>query len=911
MADRDLRIRMLLEAADRVSRPLRDIAGGNVRAAQTMRVTRDRLKEIDRAQRDIAGFRELKAGTRAAELAMKTAQARVNQLGRELAQTANPTRKLTREFEQARGAAQRLEREHGDQVRRLGEVRDRLQAAGVSTRDLARHERELRQEAARTNSELAEQARRLAVTTDRQRRFAAARDQFGRGQQLAGSMAVGGMAAVGTGAAIGRPLVGVIADAQRYQSAMTDIAQKGDLTRAQANQLGKELLVAARHANQLPEAMQGGVDTLMGLGASVPDAAAMVPAIGRASTAYKAEMADMAAATWAVKDNLKVTAGETAKVIDVMAQTGKRGAFEMKDMAGAFPALTAAYQGLGQKGVGAVADLAAGLQIARKGAGDSATAGTNLANILQKIASPATNKAFAKMGVDLPAALKKAYREGKTPLEAITELTNKTLNGDLSRLGYLFEDAQVQAGLRPLIQNFEEFKRIRAEAMAASGTTDRDFAERMRDSAERTKALQIRGQALAVQLGELLLPAVERIAIKVGQLADRFSAFAEQHPGVAKALLLTAGGIAAMLLVLGVLGVAAGGVVGPLYLFGAAAKLAGMGMLPFLGTVLLVIAAVAALAIAAYAIYQNWGAISGFFAELWNAIAAKVGAAAQAIVAVFSGMWAGVKSAFSISIGDLLGRLAYFVGYALGTLFRFGGRIFAWFTGTLPGLLSSGWQAAWSGLTGAITAAGTWLTTALPRMLANGWVAAWNAFRTAMRVAFVTLPRLFFDFGAMIVQGLWNGIKSAPGRLWNAGVRMAKSLSGGFKAANKIQSPSRVFMELGGHVMSGLGLGLAQGENGPLGRMQGLSTRLAKAVAIGASVPLTIGATAASAGSPGSMPVPRSAQALAPITIHVHGAPGQSAEVLARAVAEELDRRERASAAAARSTLADREDDWS
>lgn len=105
----------------------------------------------------------------------------------------------------------------------------------------------------------------------------------------------------------------------------------------------------------------------------------------------------------------------------------------------------------------------------------------NLGNVLQKITSPATVKAFEKMGVDLPAALKRMYAEGKTPIEAIAELTNKTLKGDLSRIGFLFEDAQVQAGLRPLIQNMEEYRRIRAEAGNAGGTTDRDFAERMRD----------------------------------------------------------------------------------------------------------------------------------------------------------------------------------------------------------------------------------------------------------------------------------------------------------------------------------------------------------------------------------------------------------------------------------------------
>jgi hypothetical protein len=66
-----------------------------------------------------------------------------------------------------------------------------------------------------------------------------------------------------------------------------------------------------------------------------------------------------------------------------------------------------------------VADLTAALEIARRGAGTSEEAATNIANLLAKINSPTVTRAFAKnFGVDLPAALKAAYAQGKTPMEA-------------------------------------------------------------------------------------------------------------------------------------------------------------------------------------------------------------------------------------------------------------------------------------------------------------------------------------------------------------------------------------------------------------------------------------------------------------------------------------------------------------
>jgi TP901 family phage tail tape measure protein len=1019
MADRDLRIRMLLEAADKVSRPLRDIAGGSTKAAQAMRAARDRLKEIDRAQKDIAGFRELKVGVRTASEAMRAAQTRAQALGRQIAATENPTRALTREFRLARDAANRLEQAHQAETRKLGEMRDRLQAAGISTRDLARHERELRDAAARTNTELTEQTQRLSQVTDRQKRFAAARETFARGQQTAGNMAASGAAALGAGYAIARPLVGVVGEAQRFQSVMTDIAQKGGLSRAEADKLGASLLVAARNANQMPEDLQRGVDILSGLGASVPDAAIMMPAIAKAATAYKAEVGDLANATYAVSDNLKVAASDTARTIDIMAQSGKRGAFEVKDMAAAMPALTAAYQGLGQKGLSAVADLSAGLQIMRKGAGDSATAGTNMANVLQKIASPSTNKAFAKLGVDLPAGLKRAYQEGKTPLEAIAELTNKTLKGDLSKLGYLFEDAQVQQGLRPLIQNMEEFKRIRAEAAGANGTADTDYAERMRDSAEKTKALRVNAATLAVTLGNQLLPMVNAVMGKVSGLVSRFTAWSQRHPKLSKAILVTTAVLAALLAIFGVIAVVLAAVMGPFILvnagltaMGVAGGIASAGLMPILGTIALVVGAILLLAGGAYLIYKNWGKITGFFSELWAGVTASFDAAIGAVTGLASRMWAGVKGAFAgglqgvtnlfldwspigilwrimsaglaalgvkvpgsfsdfgrRAIGGLVTGMTGMFSAAIGAVTGLAGRIWAGITGAfaggmqgvtnlfldwspigilwrvisaglgalgikVPGSFSDFGRAAIGGLVTGMTgmfsaavgavsslASSIWATvkSAFSGGMAGvtGLLLAWHPIEILWRVISaglgalgITVPARFSEFGRNIIMGLIRGITGMVGAVGKAISGVASATIGWFKQKLGIRSPSRVFAGLGGYMMQGLTRGIDGGADGPIGRVDQLSRRLTRAIATGAAASMTV--TAAAAPSSGSgVGTGSAAQRGAPTyNITVNAAPGQDAQAIARAVAAELDRRERQAGSNVRSSLSDRTDDW-
>jgi TP901 family phage tail tape measure protein len=864
VADRDLRIRMLLAASDRVTRPLRDIAGGSRAATEALRGTRERLRELDRQQAQIQGFRTLKLGMRETEQQMRSAQARVTALGREIAQTANPTRAMTREFEKAQREAAQLERQHQSESTQLRELRTRLREAGIETRDLARHERELRDRARDTNRELSEQERHLERVANREQRMGAARDRFSRTMGTAGNVAGAGMGMLATAGAMSLPIVAGVQAAQEYESKMTDIGQKANLTRAATAHMGEDLLRAARAANQLPEAMQGGVDTLAGFGLDPRQATAMMQPIGRAATAYKAEISDLAAASFAAHDNLKVALDDTGRMIDAMAAAGKAGAFEVKDMAQYFPALSAVYQGLGQTGVAAGSDLAAALQITRKGAGDSASAATNLGNILQKITSPATVRAFAKMGVDLPKALKRMYAEGKTPIEAISELTNKTLEGDLSRLGYLFEDAQVQQGLRPLIQNMEEYRRIRGEAMNASGTTDTDFAERMRDSAEQTKQLTVNAATLGIQLGTVLLPTANDLLGKASAMAARLGDWSQRHPALTKAIVVGTVAITAMMGAAALLTLAYAAMMGPMALFGALSTATGIAMLPMIGIVLAVVAAVALLAYGAYQVYNNWGAITGFFGGIW-----------ERIRSTFTSNWTFIRNL-------LLGALVIFMPVVAALML-------------VTKAVYDNWGAIRSGfMAGVAFIAAMVRPIVQPLLNVLGFLGG--------------LYLRFSQMGLHLIQGLGRGILSGVGWVLKLITNVATTLGGAFAKAMGIHSPSRVFMAYGGHLMAGLHNGIDNDADAPVGRMTRLSRDLTQALAVTAATP----ALAVAGVTPGTGSAPTMARAAAApmtVTIHINGA-NRDPQDIAAAVEQALARIEAGRRADSYSAFAD-PPDWS
>lgn len=172
------------------------------------------------------------------------------------------------------------------------------------------------------------------------------------------------------------------------------------------------------------------------------------------------------------------------------------------------------------------------------------------------------------------------------------------------------------------------------------------------------------------------------------------------------------------------------------------------------------------------------------------------------------------------------------------------------------------------------------------------------------------LPRKFTDAGVAMIQGLIGGFRSMLPDLTASIGKAADGAVAYFKEKLGIHSPSRVFSELGGFTMAGLAQGIAGGEAGPLKQLAGTAKRLTAsgAMALAAVPALADQSLSFDTRPPLSARAPASAQGGATsINITIHAAPGQDANAIARAVAAELDRREQAKGARARSSLFDQE----
>lgn len=151
----------------------------------------------------------------------------------------------------------------------------------------------------------------------------------------------------------------------------------------------------------------------------------------------------------------------------------------------------------------------------------------------------------------------------------------------------------------------------------------------------------------------------------------------------------------------------------------------------------------------------------------------------------------------------------------------------------------------------------------------KGWFAAgWQAIQTLLGAA----PGWLKSLGGMMMEGLLAMLD--PSRLVVRLLQVARAGVTAFKNYFGIKSPSRLMVEMGGHIATGLGHGIDGSAARPLRSMDRMAARVAGAGALSLAGPSFAPAGGASRAGPGAA---QSASAAAPVTIHIHQLPGESA----------------------------------
>jgi TP901 family phage tail tape measure protein len=736
-------------------------------------------------------------------------------------------------FASARGTSLKLG-QAADELRvkhaRLGEVMAR--AMSHPTRNVGELRRQY-ERLGQTIDQLRAKQEKLAASMARGEALKAARADL-RGQA---------METAGTAIALGAPVVQSVRLAAGFQDQMRDIAITGEFTKAEEARISGTVRESATRWNQTQAEIGRGLGVLVAGG--IQDAKALeyyAPIMAKAATATRDSMDDLGSVAIALKDNLKVGEEGFEGALNMLAYAGKRGQFEIRDMAKWLPALSPSFQALGVTGKEAVAEIGAALQIARKGAGSNDEAANNFKNFLQKITAPDTLKDFEKAGIDLKGSMMNLRAQGLTPVQSMLAIITQYMQSkgpaaagqfqqamaikddkereaalqrlsEAYKLGELFQDMQAMSFIRPAIANQGEMKDIKQGSMDAGdkGLLDADFKKRMEGATEQFKAFKIGVMDIGITIGDALLPPLTELLQELKPGIKAFGDWAKEHPGLIKGVIGLVGGLLA-------------------------------GKMAFIGIkygINLVLSPFNALRTSITALSGKWTYLQG----MWQA-----GRFAPAI--------AGLRSIG----GGILAVGRFLVPFGQGLLMTFGAPLMlvgrgALFLGRLlvgnlvPGLRLAGQAVLWLGramLLNPIGLAVTAIGVAAYLVWKN-----WDKVKGAVMAGWNWLKGFknqFFAAGADLINGLVNGVTSKLTAARDSIVSFGSSIKGWFADTLGIKSPSRVFMGFGDNIAQGAAIGI--------GRSAGLASKAAAGMAsdtAAAAAAQRINAGRAGAGTAGAV----------------------------------------------------------
>ncbi|MCQ7061412.1 phage tail tape measure protein [Escherichia coli] len=717
----------------------------------------------------------------------------------------------------------------GDTSRRLQERQNAL------TRATERYGQLGSSRMQRLNSDLLRVSRTMEQIERQQRRLSAVSATSDALKSNRMALYGQGAETYGIARTLGAPVMASVKQYSSFESQLRDISVTGDLDSRQEQAIGTAIRRASLQVNQLQESLLGGVGQLVADGMNPQQAATFAGMLGKAATATKADMTDLAKMTYAFSDALKITdAKELEQAFGIAATGAKLGSFELKDMAKALPGMAKAFAARGIYGKDAITQIVASLEVG-KGSGSAEEAVTNMSNWLAAMGRGDTTQKYAKAGVDYQGSMQNYVAQGLSQYEASLMIANRFIDGkgkafvqqwkaagsrgdqegqqklmESFGLAEVFTDIQTVNHLLSMRQGWDKYQSNKQEmnTPSAMATLDKDAAKQNDTLEGRWRRTQIGFNDSAISIGESLRPALIQLGETFIPIMNSVGKLIAANPQLVSGTIQVIGALLAF-------------------------KMATIGLK--LGLNLLISPFVNVWKNAVL-LRANWLRLS---------LALGEGGKLRWLVTGFSTVAKGAGTLARVLGGGLVrglmlaGRAVLFIGRALlmnpigliitgvavaaYLIYRYWGPISAFFK-RLWAQVTSAFSSAWSGIKsawGSVTGwfSGIWgsIKTAfnggivsIGKLIMN-WSPLglfYKAFAGVMSWFGVDLPKNFTDFGGNLIAGLVNGIGNKLAAAKDTIVNFGNSISGWFKETLGIHSPSRVFMGFGDNIGQGAAIGL-------------------------------------------------------------------------------------------------------
>lgn len=226
MSDNNLRLQVILNAVDKLTRPFRSAQASSKELAAAIQQSRARLKELDSQAGRIDGFRKASAQLAVTGNSLKAAREEAAKLATQFTATNRPTAAQARLLEQAKNRVTDLQGKYNGLRQSVQRQRLALNEAGLDTKKLSSAQRELRQNADETRLALERQQKSLKRLGEQQARMNAVRDQYSRRLEVRDRIAGAGATTTAAGLAMGAPVMAAVKSYASMEDAMKGVAKQ-------------------------------------------------------------------------------------------------------------------------------------------------------------------------------------------------------------------------------------------------------------------------------------------------------------------------------------------------------------------------------------------------------------------------------------------------------------------------------------------------------------------------------------------------------------------------------------------------------------------------------------------------------------------------------------------------------------
>nr|DAN41988.1 MAG TPA: minor tail protein [Caudoviricetes sp.] len=567
----NLQLTVLLNAIDKISAPLRNASKQVSALSQKLKENKAIRAQLTKQDKETeaaikkyaATLNPLKNKLGAVNQELAQAQQKAKHYAKQLATAKNPTNEFRDKVLRAQQAVEKLKTEQTQAALKLRQARQELNASGLSAKTLAQRQDELKSKLKGVNQQIKQQETALAKLNAKQAAYNRYRGQVETLKEVSGKAQMVGAQASAAGSTITAPIAKSVNDFMQFEDAMVGVARQvqglkddsGNFT-AEFDEWKKKIQALSTELPLTTVEIANMIESAARMDVPKEQLEDFVRLNTQMATAFDAANPDELVEQFGkVTKNFKLSSAASRELADAINYLDDNAISKGTEIIG-FMNRVSGISGIAKITEKNMAALGSTLQTAGAAEEQSATA---VNAIFTRLSSASKKKpvrnALAAMGLSASKVELSMAKDAQGTLMQIVETIKKM--PEHKRLGFIADlvGTEHTKTLALLVSNTEEWRRQieLANSETAKGSMGREFDTRMKALSSTWGVFKNKLFNLNSTIGGTLAPTLDNLLKKIGGLIDKGNKWIQDHPKLAKNILLVAGAIGGSLTVFGAL----------------------------------------------------------------------------------------------------------------------------------------------------------------------------------------------------------------------------------------------------------------------------------------------------------------------------------------------------------------------